>query len=824
MTNWISTLTGVDTETVPPDADVSLTWTNLPHSWHVFLMLGIAAALVGLVVWLYRRENAKLSSRQRGILGGLRIAAMLLLLVIFLGPALGFRHQRILQPVIVLLRDNSQSMQTRDPYPDDQLALPLAGAVGLSPEALRQNPPTRADLSQLALQQDDLKLLEELQQRGRLRVMNFADAVELVENRTAIEKDKTPADADAPEPLPELSADGKATDIYRAVSEALSQRLTASVILVTDGQHTNRDTGRDDLLALANKAADLQIPLLVAGVGDPRRPRNVQVSEVYADAQVWKDEPFEIQAVVRTQGLAGEKVTLKLIEKSPSGTEREIGSQQIDVQAGAGHQRVPFNHTPKTAGRFSYLVRSVPVEHESTTKDNQPKAAVAVKVIDEQAKVLLVAGVATWEYRAVRQLLEREKSVELSCWLQTLDTDRAQEGNTVIKQLPVEREDWFQYDVIVMIDPDPKEFDADTLDILKQFINEHAGGLLYMAGPVHAGRFLSSLDTESLRDLLPVRLGDVGAMEVAALLESNDREWPLGVIAANADQPIMRLFADRTQTLEAWRKFPGIFWSFPAASAAPAARVLLEHSDPALKKFAGSRPLLVTGNFGAGRTIYVGFDGTWRWRQLGTNAEFFNRFWLQATRYLVEGRSMEGKRRGTIETERIRYELGDRIQISAALRDSTFKPLTDPEVTGTIDISGEAKSSIVLRAVPNQPGQYQTSMIANKTGRHIVSVNLKSQSAEAPKIESTFSVTLPLAETEKTWLDKPLLVEMANASGGKYFGLHELAELPAAIPNKQQTLVTQGKPIPLWDTGNMLVLLVVLLGTEWALRKRWKLL
>ena len=53
-----------------------------------------------------------------------------------------------------------------------------------------------------------------------------------------------------------------------------------------------------------------------------------------------------------------------------------------------------------------------------------------------------------------------------------------------------------------------------------------------------------------------------------------------------------------------------------------------------------TRPLLVSGQYGGGRTIFFGFDGTWRWRPAGRNAEYFNRFWLQTVRFLVEGRAV----------------------------------------------------------------------------------------------------------------------------------------------------------------------------------------
>jgi hypothetical protein len=77
------------------------------------------------------------------------------------------------------------------------------------------------------------------------------------------------------------------------------------------------------------------------------------------------------------------------------------------------------------AGRFTYTVKAATLAGVSTAEDNQPLTPAEVKVLDDQARVLLVAGGPHWEYRFVSRLLEREKSIDLSCWLQTLDPNRA---------------------------------------------------------------------------------------------------------------------------------------------------------------------------------------------------------------------------------------------------------------------------------------------------------------------------------------------------------------------------------------------------------------
>ena len=377
---------------------------------------------------------------------------------------------------------------------------------------------------------------------------------------------------------------------------------------------------------------------------------------------------------------------------------------------------------------------------------------------------------------------------------------------------------------MLLFDPNPQEFDKAWIDLMKQFVGEHSGGLLFMAGPKHSGRLLTSPRTSEFGKVLPVSFGDVGALEVAALLSTNQRSWPVKVVPANADNPVMRFYPERDETLRRWETLPGIFWSFPSKDAKPTAQVLVEHSDPTLRSVEGSRPLMVAGRYGSGHTLYLGFNGTWRWRKAGRQAEFFDKFWIQAIRYLVEGRSLEGRRRGYVETDRDRYEVGQRITITARLQDSSYNPLVAPKVDAVVQAAGESPENVPLLAIANQPGAFEATLTARKTGVHSVRIGLPSSDATSGLVESSFSIDLPSVETNQVWLNRPLLMELASLSGGKYFEVNELAQLPAAVPDRTETVESRSQPRPVWDVRGMLIGLVGLLCIEWLVRKRFKLL
>lgn len=934
---WWLHLLGVDTEGIPADAEVEPIWLNLPQSWQWWIVFAIAIAGGYAVFWLYRREIDTCPRWAKMLLATLRTCALLLLMVIVFQPALVHTKRTELKPSLFLVRDASHSMQFQDAYLADEVAVHAANALGTSVEEVRSLRPNRVEVLQASLQKDDWKLVEQLQRRGKLHVVNFANTTEIVETRPPLsdlqrqaeekrrqdpgvmqaslerarflaaiagglvlaaaifgfaawyssslsmtwilgliaaagvlgaivvaginavqnpeieiaqiftgldeaataKADEEPPDAASLEeirPLPPLEADGQGSDLYEALAAALGERHTATAIVFTDGQHTSREHSRDDLIAIAaqeDKPVEERVPVFFVGVGDPNKPRNLAVSDVYADPQVFPEEPFEVRAVVRGQDIGQRAVRVDLIrqrlndEGAPAGEPQVVESRSGEVIPASGKLDLIFKVDAGEPGLYGYSVRVETVENESNEDDNEPASPTVVKVLDDQARVLLVAGAPTWEYRMVQRLLTREDSVDLSCWLQTLDENRAQEGNTVITRLPVDRKELFEYDVVMLFDPDPIEFDPAWVELLKEFVGDHAGGLLYMAGPKFSGRFLGAARTRMMRDVLPVQLGDVGAMEVQNLLESNTRSWPLGIVSSNVDLPIMRFESDPLDSLNRWNAMPGIYWSFPSEGAKPAARVLIEHSAPEMRSLSGSgsRPLLVAGQYGSGRTIYMGFNGTWRWRKVGHNAEYFKRFWVQTTRYLIEGRSLEGRRRGYVEANKARYQLGDKVEITAReLKDENFNLYAMKEIPVVIMPEGEQPITTSMKKVPNQDGVYQTTYTAKSTGRHVVKVQMPAATGEPPQVETSYDVTLPTVETNEVALNKSLLVDLASASGGAYFEVDQIDQIPARIPEKVRHSEFPDKPRLLWDTNRLLLLLVGLLSIEWAMRKGFKLL
>ncbi|QDU96453.1 vWA domain-containing protein [Lignipirellula cremea] len=874
MSDWALRLLGIDPAEIPAGSERGWRFLAAPESWRLFLFFFIVAAGAGVIYWLYRRENSTCSLTVRRWLAGLRIAVLLLLALVWLEPAITYVRLRERQASIVVLRDASQSMNVRDRYFEDQAAESIAQASGLSTAEIQDRRPSRADLLNDLAAPAYARFLETLQQRGDVIVADFSGQVDEREVRPRIvpssshpaglaaaqtnlagtgDADKKgndrKADNSDQQPAP-LTADGRSTELAIALQTALARDPLAAIVLFSDGQHT----GVDDLGDVAQQARDRGVPVFVVGLGDAKPPRNLKVDKVYARSQAWLREPFEIEAVLSVQGVQADlaagpspketRVQVELIERelpsqgSQPGPGQTVGRQEIALPPGEGRRSFKFTHTPQRTGSFVYTIRAESIPEERLEDDNQADSTRVTVEDERKIRVLLVSGSPSWDYRMVERLLLRENSIDLSCWLQTLDEDRPQAGNTQIDELPRDKASLLAFDVVLLFDPNPDEFDKEWIDLLKnEFCGRHSGGLLYMAGPQYSNQFLQGNRTGGLADLLPVRLAEIRGGELLDMMAAHPQSWPLRAPPAYIDHPVMSISGDERASLAQWGKMPGVYWTYPAQEARPTAQVLLEHSDPSLWRGRTARPLMAAGRYGSANTMYLGFPGTWRWRSAGAGAEYFDTFWVRAVRFLYDSRKHDGKRRGFVQAEKDRYEIGENVRLFAQLQDDQFNDLLLDEASATVTTDGSRLERFTLRPIPDQPGRYQAMIPAMQTGVHTVRIELPDdlagedsegvEEAAGPaseQVETTFTVELPGLETNAVWLNRPLLEEIADVSGGAYYQLDQLQELAAEIPDATEKIAVPGKPLGLWNNWLTLALAAVLLTAEWGVRKWNKLL
>jgi len=801
---------------------------HVPEGWAAVLGVTLLLGLCAAVVWMYRREGrVGASQRVRMVLAVLRCAVVVTLGVILLEPVRVRILRQWIDSYAILLVDESSSMDLADTYREAAVASRVQAALGSEEPA----PIRRADVVDRLLKQGDRKFLRDLADRNRVRVFTFADEPRLLGTIPAAREGPPPRAtvSDAPPELlgmrevpTQFSATGPATNVDRAVRravESLGSAPIAGVVLLSDGGF-NQGAPPEDV---ARFARDRQVAIHTVGIGDPASPRNVRVAEILAPENVFKQDPFAVSARFAAQGLDGETIRVELREHNATagGEGRTVATKEIVVGTEGAMEPARFERRSERVGRFVYTVEIPVLESESVADDNSKQ--VTVNVIDSRTRVLLVSGGPSWEYSFLSRLLERDESVEVSCWLQSADLSAVRDGNTVIDHLPVLAEELLDYDVIILMDPDLAEFDEEWCRLADTLVSEHGGGLLFAAARPRTPAFLREPSLRALLALLPVTpdpdvdlvLNQIGHYQLSGA--------PVEVPATSYGHPVLQLADDPVSTKLAWQDIGDIHWHYPVLREKPAATVLLRHGDPRMRNSYGGHVLAAVQFVGAGRTGFVGFDGTWRWRRYGPAV--FDRFWIQLVRYLAEGRLLAGTKRGMLLTESDQFALGEAVTVTARLFDERYKPLDRDEVRAEYLVDGD-RADFTLTALRDRPGWFEGRFVPDRTGAFHIRLTLPGGAAAEPlEITREIRISRPNLEVLRPQMDRAKLVTLAEQSaGGRYFAVDEMSALPQVIEDLHEEIPVRSRPTTLWDRGTTLAWLITLLAAEWTVRKLSRLL
>ncbi|MCZ6601895.1 MAG: hypothetical protein O6952_02680 [Planctomycetota bacterium] len=807
MTEFWRRFLGIEDLVVPEGAHTRLELGGLPSSTWALGAVVLITILLGVVFWIYRREG-EAPAWKRMSLAVVRCLVILTLALVLLEPNLVFDVERTLEATTVVLVDDSQSMSIRDRY-DVEEAVGLQAATGIQAGGDRV---PRSRVITGILRNEELRILDRLAEKNRLRIYSFSEVIAPIEWEASPPADTEAAGKSRGElPSEEFAPPrGLVTNLARGVRRALEDlggRTASAVLILTDGKLNEGEPIPDIAGTLQNRG----IPAHVIGIGNPLPPKNIRVDAILASERVFAKDPVIFEVHVSSQGLEGQRVIGELT-RVEEGQDTEEVLESVEIELTGGEQSLRFRSIPDRAGRFRYSFRIPTEEGEVIEEDNN--RSMRIVVVDDVIKILFIAGGPSFEYRFLKNLLVRDPTVQVSAWLQSADVDWLQEGNARIHRLPIKEEEFRAYDVIVMIDPDPLEIDVTWVRFLRAFVSDHGGGLLFIAGEKNTLNLLRSSAGEDWKPLLPVRPDLVAAERAGGFGKTYPDPWPIHVTPEGLDHAVGMLDKDRGKAEAIWRSLPGIYWHFPIAKGGPAATVLARHSDPRERGNDGLRPVLASQRYGAGRVVFSATDELWRWRSVAE--EVYNRFWMQSIRYLVGGRLLGGKRRVTVLLDSDSYPLGKPIVVPAKILDRNYAPLESPEVAATLRGPSGDERPFPLHLQKGRPGNYSGIVIPSVPGVYEIRIG---EGTGEVAVE-TITVELPNLEFQEPRMAERELRELAESTGGRYYTLSEVGEIPDAIPDRRETVLVSSAPTALWDSPAILAVLAGLLILEWFFRKR----
>ncbi len=591
--------------------------------------------------------------------------------------------------------------------------------------------------------------------------------------------------------------------------ESASTRKLAGVVWFTDGAD-NTDLAQGLTSRAKASLADLGVPVSTVAVGQGGL-KDLAIDAVRVDDFAFVRNSVTAEVEVHARGFGGQTVPVVLRREGQT-----VATKTVMFTEDDNAQVVKFTFTPDQTGRFVYTV-SMPVYPDEAVAENNARSF-SLKVIRDRVRVLLVAGRPTWDERFLRGLLRQDANVDLISFYilrNSADESGAYDERTELSLIPFPHEQIFRekistFDVIMILNFGNEDrgvaltaYDNDLREYVK-----NGGALVFVGGDHSFGE--SPTAVNPFADVLPVEAAGAADLSV----------FKPRLTADGQRHPITALATGTLSTPAAWAELPPL----PGANmtrAKPGATVLLEH--PFAIVGGKSAPLLAIWEYGRGRSLALMTDSSWYWAFTshvnGAPSRSYERYWNNAIRWLV--RDPELTTLG-VTSDPPSVEPGKPVSISVVARtpdyqaapgaiiDVELRSADDNKVVGTQQVTAGSDGTVRVEFPPPAPGAYKVVGRASKDGRSL------GESSDAVAVRA---VGPELADAR---VNSALLKELAAAAKGSFFespGAVSLSDLPLTEPPLVE--VGRSKDQPLWDRWYWLALMVLIVGTEWAMRRRF---
>ncbi len=775
------------------DESVSDVQLDVQHSWIITLV--VLVALIAFAVYLYRSESW-LSRARRMVMGSCYILAGALLLLLLLEPVLKMQSSRDLKRTLLVLMDTSQSMEISDERRDSNDVLEAAKVLniphtqgnqssGLGALKKKVEGTTRLDLAKAALSHPEMSPHDLLGEEYILRYYSIGDRLEPISG-----------EGESAEWISSRTAEAGSSRIGSALDEAVARHAgqpLAGVVVLSDFAWLE---GRDPVQAARN-LKNQSVPVYTVPIGLPSPP-DIEVQRVIAPEVAFTGDKVPVRVQFESSGF--EDKIVELVFKVDGET---IGSREVTL--GGGTQFEKFEYVPdRETGSVEVSVSIESALGETTDANNS--VSHKMRVINEKIDVLYVEGMPRWEFRYLRWVLMRDPRLNVRFLMTQGDKHLAETSPRHIGGFPTKAEDLLNIDLVILGDVNAKYFTSDQITWMENLVKKSGGSLLMLAGRVGSP---SSYTETKIADMLPVKVDNIGWRGLPSSV------YPV-VTAAGLESSVVSLGDTMESTNRIWSRVRPLGFLPELSGAKPGATTLLSLSDDVFN--IGNYPLVAWQRYGNGKTMFVGSADLWRLRREVGDLHHA-RFWGQSIQFLALSRLLGQNKQITLETGRNQYGSGEYVEVYANVLTESFEPVEQPSYGVLMEKVGADGLPTELELIPvlGSPGLYSGTILAGDEGEYKVSA----RSADT-SIANTIQFDVRNIPLEKRNTETRIEVadQIASITGGKRLAASELGDLGKLIQSDETLTTTIQRQKDLWDIPVIFILLVILTGVEWFMRRR----
>lgn len=595
---------------------------------------------------------------------------------------------------------------------------------------------------------------------------------------------------------PFASADQKrSTDLNKALQDVVKNPDgVRAVVLASDGDWNMGESPAD----AARKLRQLDIPVFTVAAGSQQPLPDLAIERFDVPTFAVVGKPLRIPFSIRSTLPHPTDVAVSLTLPGQN-------EQLVNVRVPAfGEAESVVSWRPPKIGDETVSIRIPKHASDSIAENNEQSLPISIRY--ESLKVLMIDSFPRWEYRYTRNALMRDPGVTVNTLLLQPDFEGVGGGSGYLSEFP-SAESLFEYDVVFLGDVGvaADQLTTDHCELLRQLVQNHAGGLVLLPG---FRGFQSTLAESVLEELSPVEMDTAFPKGVRIATPAYFRLTETG-----RSSLLTRFETNEEINADVWQALPGFFWHAAALRSKPGSTTLAVHSS-ASNRF-GRVPLIATRSFGSGKVLFVGSDSAWRWRK-GVEDLYHYRFWSQMVRWMAYQRTMAVGKSLRVVFSPDRPRSGDTVTLLVNAMADSGEPLQQGTISTQIECpDGQTLSVNLKKESTDAWGLFRGSFVAEAGGKFALQTRCEETNAT---LESAINVTgIPLEQIGRpARLD--VMQEIASITQGRMVTPEEIPKVIAAL-----RALPKPKPIlrrqPLWSHPLWGIAMIGLLGLFWSGRK-----
>ncbi|PJB11465.1 MAG: hypothetical protein CO119_11430 [Flavobacteriales bacterium CG_4_9_14_3_um_filter_40_17] len=667
-------------------------------------LLTVLLALVaaGLLAWFQYFYQAKNKSKRAFILAVLRGISWFCLILLLINPKINKTKSETIRPKLALLLDNSASIRNNG-YADTLKR--LASLLENNPE-LRKKFDVESYLFGAGIRPGDS--------------LTFGDR-------------KTNPDA-------ALQLLGK-----------LNKNTNSPLVLLTDGRQTHG-------LDYENRAGNITNPIYTIVLGDTAVWPDLKIQQVNLNRYAYLDNQFPVEVLSVYEGKTTQNSRLEVRRDG-----KVLFAQNLNFSAENNSIFSKFYLKASSVGNLVLEIALLPIEGEKNMVNNQKK--VALEVINQQSKILLLADFIHPDLGAFKKSIERSKFRKVE-----------------IKNPVTEKIDLNDFQMVILYQPNR------SFDETRKQIREFNKNTLVVIG--------SKTDIAYWNTAEPsYRLQEANFSEdIQGSYQASFKTFYVKDIGFDNFPPLKGMMTE----IESKVNFD----------------VLLSQKIRGRKN---KNPLFATFELAESKHAVLFAENIWRWRAHDflnqKNFEGFDGFIGNLVQYLSSNQKRE---RLQLDYETI-YESNDNLWIRAGYFDEIFN--FDNRAALKITLQNQQSNEQFVFPFLLQKDYYEANLNGIPPGEYKFTVLVEGANL---KKEGVFTVLDFDMEKQFSGADYNKLKNVSNQTGGEIFLPDEVQKLIHSLKEDSRfkpVLKEYRSDAPIIDWIWLLILISISLSTEWFLRK-----